>query len=70
MPLKSMATEPAGCIADFNVYMEEETGIHAPLAELRGNRSYVCFYNGTGVYYLRETLLHFLRDIHGETRST
>eukprot|EP00117_Sycon_ciliatum_P047349 scpid58269/ scgid33823/ len=58
--------EQAGCMADFNVYMEE-TGIPVPLAELRGNRSYVCFYNGAGVYYLRETLLHFLRDIHGDT---
>ena len=48
--------EQAGCMADFNVYMEE-TGIPVPLAELRGNRSYVCFYNGAGVSYLRETLL-------------
>ena len=58
--------EQAGCMDDFAAFMKD-AGIQIPLAELRGNRSYVSFFNGAGVYFLRDTLLHFLQDVHEET---
>ena len=58
--------EQMGCMWDFRIYMEKQ-GIQVPLAELRGNRNYVCFYNGAGVHFLKDTLLHFLQNVQGET---
>ena len=54
--------EAAGCVADFHAFLSE-TKTSLPLQEYRGNRSYVVFHNGAGVYYHHTKMLHFLSDI-------
>ncbi|XP_065187394.1 uncharacterized protein LOC135818005 [Sycon ciliatum] len=54
--------EAAGCVADFHAFLSE-TNTKLPLEEYRGNRSYVVFRNGAGVYYLHEKMLHFLTEV-------
>ena len=58
--------EAAGCVGDFYAFMENNK-LPVPLTEFRGNRYYVIFYNGAGVYFLHECLSNFLTDVHGET---
>ena len=58
--------EQAGCVADFHAYLDK-CALPMPLVEFRGNRSYVIFLNGAGVYFLHETMLHFLKEVHGES---
>lgn len=41
--------QQAGLVGNFNAYVRE-LGSVVPLAEQRGNRSYVCYFNGAGVY--------------------
>ncbi|XP_065191546.1 uncharacterized protein LOC135822664 [Sycon ciliatum] len=54
--------EAAGCVADFHAFLSE-TNTPLPLDEYRGNRSYVVFHNGAGIYYLHNKMLHFLVDV-------
>ena len=58
--------EAAGAVADFRTFLDR-TGTPTPLEEYRGNRSYVLFFNSAGVYFLRDCMMHFLQDVHGET---
>ena len=54
--------EAAGCVADFHAFLSE-TKTPLPLEEYRGNRSYVIFRNGAGIYFLHDKMLHFLADV-------
>ena len=58
--------EQAGAYAGFQAYISQ-LGLPSHLADFRGNRNYVVFYNGVGIYLLHEALLHFLSNVHGET---
>ena len=58
--------EQAGCIGSFHAFLES-SNTALPLSDFRGNRAYVIFYNGAGVYCLQDCMLHFLADVNGET---
>ncbi|XP_065182489.1 uncharacterized protein LOC135813316 [Sycon ciliatum] len=57
--------EQAGCMHAFRSYVTDMGGV-VPLAEQRGNRSYVCYFNGAGVYYLHELMTTFLQDVQAD----
>ena len=58
--------EQAGCIGDFHAFLAEQN-IPCPLANFKGNRYYVLFFNGAGIYFLHECMSHFLQNVHGTT---
>ena len=60
--------EAAGCVASFHDFLSRtNTKLH--MADYRGNRNYVVFYNSAGLYSLHESMLHFLKNVHGETNQ-
>ena len=58
--------EQAGAVADFYAFLGK-CNFKMPLEEFRGNRNYVIFHNGGGIFMLHSHMRHFLSDIHGET---
>ena len=58
--------EQAGVVAEFRAFLDK-LDLHLDFHDLRGNREYVLFYNGAGLYALHECMLDFLKDVHGET---
>lgn len=64
--LEKHGDEQGGATAHFHAYLQM-TNTPSPLANFHGNRNYVAFYNGAGVYVLHKAMLHFLQDVHGES---
>ena len=58
-------SEQAGCSAYFRSYLREK-GIHKiPLAQFRGNRFNILFYDAAGIFYLKSHMEDYLKFYHG-----
>ena len=58
-------SEQAGCHVQFLTYLQSLGFQTMPLAAFKGNRFNIVFYNGAGVYFLRQPITSFLSDVHG-----
>ena len=57
--------EKSGRMVDFDLALEEDGIVKNPLAQFRGNRFNIIFYNGGAVYYLHKTCKKFF-DINDD----
>ena len=59
-------SEQCGTSVLFRTYLRKQ-GVHKiPLAKFVGNRFNIIFYDGAGVYYLREHMTKFIESSHGK----
>ena len=54
--------EKSGRMVDFNLALEEDGITKNPLAQFRGNRFNIIFYNGGAAYYLHKTCINFFAN--------
>eukprot|EP00117_Sycon_ciliatum_P014482 scpid72751/ scgid14724/ len=52
--------EQAGVVGDFHAFLSQ-SNTQLPLSEFRGNRNYIVFYNGAGIFFLHECMIHSSR---------
>ena len=58
-------SQKAGSSALFRSYLQKQNIHHLPLANFIGNRFNILFYDGVGVYYLRDLMIKFIESTHG-----
>ena len=59
-------SQQCGTSTLFRAYMRK-LGVHKiPLAHFVGNRFNIIFYDGGGVYYLRDQMIKFIESVHGK----
>ena len=54
--------EKSGRMVDFNLALEQDGISKNPLAQFRGNRFNIIFYNGGAAYYLHKTCINFFAN--------
>ena len=57
--------EKSGCPLQFSSFLKSKGINHVPLKHFKGNRYNIIFYNGRGVYYLRNHIVEFLESVWG-----
>ena len=57
---------PFGSSHLFRSYLKERDIEKIPLAKFVGNRFNIIFYDGAGVYYLRDHMIQFIESVHGK----
>ena len=59
-------SQKAGSSALFRSYLQKQNIHRLPLANFIGNRFNILFYDGAGVYYLRDLMIDFIESTHGQ----
>ena len=58
-------SEQAGCPVPFLAHIQSVGFSGLPLATIKGNRFNIVFHNAAGVYFLREPIAFFLKNVYG-----
>lgn len=58
-------SQQAGCSHHFRAFLRNRGIVKMPLAAFQGNRFNILFYDGAGVYFLREHMTQYLTTAHG-----
>ena len=62
--IQKQCSQQAGCHIMFKSYLEAQGVSVFPVAKFQGNRFNIVFYNAAGIYYIRNHLTRYLKEIH------